>query len=83
MDEEGLRALEPGLDDRERRALAIAQDWIGDGVQGVAIGADEAGKSVVVVYANAPDCEAVRRLPSHVEGLAVRVEYGGTFTVGG
>lgn len=82
MDDE-LQAGVPRLDERSRRALAVAQAWIGGGIQGVAIGASESGEPEVVVYAVAGESEAVRGLPGECEGLPVRIESGDAFTTEG
>ncbi|MPZ60308.1 MAG: hypothetical protein GEU93_03215 [Propionibacteriales bacterium] len=83
MSEEDLRAEVPAVDERSRRALESAQEWVGDGVQGVAIGATESGEPCVVVYVLEPEAPAVQRLPDECEGLPVRVERGDAFTAGG
>ena len=74
-----LYAEIPTLDDRSRRALAAAEQWIGQDIQGVAIGATEDGDPVVVVYALDPDSAGVGSLPRECEGLPVRVETGDAF----
>lgn len=80
MGDDELRAEVPVLDEQSRRALTSAEQWIGDGVQGVGIGATPDGAPCVVVYALAPQSDAVRALPERCEGLPVRVETGDSFT---
>ena len=79
MSEDDLYAEIPSLDDRSRRALSVAEQWIGEDIQGVAIGAAEDGEPVVVVYSLDADSAAVRSLPQQCEGLPVRVETGDAF----
>lgn len=79
-EDEELHAEIPSLDDRSRRALSAAEQWVGEDVQGVAIGATDDGEPVVVVYALHPDSATVRSLPQECEGVAVRVETGDAFS---
>lgn len=83
MSEDDLSSAVPQLDERSVRALRAAEEWIGDDVQGVAIGSTGEGEPCVVVYALAPESERVRQLPSECEGLPVRVETGDAFEAGG
>lgn len=78
-EDEDLYAEIPSLDDRSRRALSAAEQWIGEDIQGVAIGATDDGEPVVVVYTLDPASAAVRSLPQECEGLPVRVESGDAF----
>lgn len=79
-EDEDLYAEIPALEDRSRRALSAAEQWIGEDIQGVAIGATDDGGPVVVVYALHPDSATVRSLPQECEGLPVRVETGDAFS---
>jgi hypothetical protein len=72
-DDEELWSQTPALDDQSRRALATAEGWIGDQVQGVAISATEDGQPCVVVYTLHPVSAHVQQLPAQVEGLPVQV----------
>ena len=83
MGHDDLWAEVPELDEQSRRALAVANQWIGGDVQGVAIGATDAGERCVVVYALDPNSAAVRALPEQCEELPVRVETGDAFQAGG
>lgn len=74
-----LYAEIPSLDERSRRALLVAEKWIGEGIAGVAIGAAEDGGPAVVVYALDPASAAVRSVPEECEGLPVRIETGDAF----
>lgn len=74
-----LYAEVPSLDERSRRALLVAEKWIGEGIAGVAIGAAEDGGPAVVVYALDPASAAVRSVPEECEGLPVRIETGDAF----
>ena len=74
-----LYAEVPSLDQRSRRALTVAEKWIGEGIAGVAIGATDDGEPAVVVYALDPASADVRSLPDECEGLPVRVETGDAF----
>ncbi len=78
-DNDDLYAEIPSLDDRSRRALETAGQWIGEDIQGVAIGAGDDGEPVLVVYSLDPASAAVRSLPPECEGLPVRVETGDAF----
>lgn len=78
-EDDDLYAEIPSLDDRSLRALSAARQWIGEDIQGVAIGATEDGDPAVVVYSLDPASAAVRSLPSEFEGLPVRVETGDAF----
>lgn len=79
-DEEQLRAQAPQLDERARRALATAEQWVGGAVQGVAIGATDVGEQALVVYVTPPPD---RPLPAECEGLPVVVRETDPFTAGG
>ena len=81
--DDDLYADVPALDERSRRALTVAEKWIGDGIEGVAIGAADGGGPAVVVYALDPASAAVRSLPQECEGLPVRVETGDAFRTEG
>lgn len=81
--DDDLYAEIPSLDERSRRALTVAEKWIGEGIAGVAIGATEDGGPEVVVYALDPASAAVRSLPQECEGLPVRVETGDAFRTEG
>lgn len=78
-EDDDLYAEIPSLDERSRRVLSVAQRWIGEDIQGVAIGATDEGEPVVVVYSLDPASAAVRSLPQECEGLPVRVETGDAF----
>jgi hypothetical protein len=78
-EDDDLYAEIPSLDERSRRALMVAEKWIGEGIVGVAIGAAEGGGPEVVVYALDPASAAVRSVPRECEGLPVRVETGDAF----
>lgn len=78
-DDRDLFEAVPALDDRERRALAAAQRWVGGDIQGVAIGRTAAGDSAVVVYALDAASDQVAHLPGVCEGLPVTVETGDAF----
>lgn len=79
MSEDDLYAEIPSIDERSRRALKVAEKWIGEGIAGVAIGAAEDGGPALVVYALDPASADVRSLPEECEGLPVRVETGDAF----
>jgi hypothetical protein len=81
--DDDLYAEIPALDERSRRALTVAEKWIGEGIEGVAIGAADNGGQAVVVYAVDPASEAVRSLPQECEGLPVQVETGDAFRTEG
>ncbi|NGN93904.1 hypothetical protein G5C66_14265 [Nocardioides sp. KC13] len=80
MSDDDLYAEIPIIDERSRHALTVAEKWIGEGIEGVAIGAAEDGGPAVVVYAVDPTSDAVRSLPKECEGLPVRVETGDAFS---
>ncbi|MBD8870183.1 hypothetical protein [Nocardioides donggukensis] len=82
MDDD-LTAAVPRLDAESQRALGVAETWLGDDVQGVGIGATEAGDRCVVVHVLDPTSEQVRSLPEECEGLPVRIEPGDGFRAGG
>lgn len=77
--DDDLYADVPALDERSRRALTVAEKWIGEGIEGVGIGAADDGGPAVVVYPLDPASAAVRSLPQECEGLPVRVETGDAF----
>jgi hypothetical protein len=83
VDQDDLTGAIPRLDDRSQQALTAASTWVGGDVQGVAIGATEDGEPCVTVYVLDTQSETVAGLPSHCEGLPVRVESGDAFTAGG
>jgi hypothetical protein len=83
MSSDELWSQVPEIDDQSRRALATAEGWVGDQVQGVAIGATDDGRPCVVVYTSDPTSVQVQQLPGQCEGLPVRVERTDNFSAGG
>lgn len=83
MSNEDLWGAVPELDEQSRRALATAETWLGEDIQGVAIGRTDQGDRCVVVYTLDPTSAAVRSLPEEFEGLPVRVESGDAFRTEG
>ncbi len=71
MDEDDLFAAIPAISEHERRALAVAEGWVGGDVAGVAIGRTAGDAPCVVVYSTSTDGSA--DVPSTVEGLPVQV----------
>ena len=79
MSEDDLYAEIPSIDERSRRALMVAEKWIGEDIQGVAIGVAADGGPELVVYALDSSSAGARAVPQECEGLPVRVETGDAF----
>lgn len=79
MSEDDLMAGIPQEEPAVRDALAVAEQWIGPEIQGVAVGETAQGDPCVVVYAPDPESPAVRDLPGSVNDIPVRVEAAGPF----
>lgn len=74
MDEEYFHAAVPQLSDRQRRALAEAEQWIGGNIQGVAIGATVEGSECVGAYVEESGGTQTRDLPATFQGVPVQIE---------
>lgn len=83
MSNEDLWGAVPELDEQSRRALATAETWLGEDIQGVAIGRTDQGDPCVVVYTLDPTSAGARSIPEECEGLPVRVESGDAFRTEG
>ncbi len=85
MDGDDITRLAAGSqpDDRERRALLTAEQWVGEGVSGVGLGRTDDDVPAVMVYVTDPSSDAARALPPECEGLPVVVTVSGPFAAGG
>lgn len=83
-DRDRLEAAMPAPDERMRRALDAATGLLDtDGVEGVGEGETTDGEPCIRVMIRARTPELERRIPTHIEGVPVKVVESGPFTAGG